>query len=315
MRFSIIIPTHNYGKFIEEAIESVISQKGNFSYEILIIDDASTDNTKEIVMHFLKENKNIKYFINRKNEGTAFCYKKGISIARGDIVCILDADDRWKKNKLLEVDKFFKKNEEASLLFHNIDKIDIKGKLIAKKIMKSPSSQQLLSPFEILKKDFFGPLGSTLCFNRQFITKIKIYKKLYAAVDGYLLLATLLHKGRVFYIDKSLSYYRAHETSTTYAKKIEKLIFNLKNYSTMLRKCYLLAEGKKYPFIDKLAKMAALRAKILERKKINKLYFEKLLLSLFRLIGIKKFIIYSIQNFNNNLYLLLRQKYYSIKKY
>jgi len=197
------------------------------------------------------------------------------------------------------------------LLFHNADKIDSKGNLISSNIFNKPSNECIYSPIEVLKKDFFGPLGSTLCFNSNFIKKIKIPKEVYAAVDGYLLLATILRRGKVYYLDKSLSFYRFHQNSTTYSANIKKLISNLNNYSIMLSKCYnLCRKNKDFSYIYFLSKLSYLRAKILEGKKVNKIYFEKLLITLFDIIGLKKFVFYTLLNLNKDFYLFLRKYFY-----
>lgn len=95
---SVVMPTYNNSIYIKKAIDSVINQK--VDYELLIIDDASTDNTYEVVKPYLSDR--IKYIRNSKNMGVAYTRNVGIQLAVGKYVAFLDSDDWWKKDKLKE---------------------------------------------------------------------------------------------------------------------------------------------------------------------------------------------------------------------
>lgn len=92
---SVIIPVYNGEKFIAGAIQNVIDQQYN-PLEIIIIDDGSTDQTANIVSQF---NNQVKY-VYQNNSSPAAARNKGITIAKGDVIAFLDADDLWSKNKL-----------------------------------------------------------------------------------------------------------------------------------------------------------------------------------------------------------------------
>lgn len=87
---SIIIPTYNRGKYIDKAINSVKNQTYS-NFEIIVIDDGSTDNTKEIIDQF----EGIIY-LKQTNQGSASARNKGLSIAKGEFICTLDSDDYWE---------------------------------------------------------------------------------------------------------------------------------------------------------------------------------------------------------------------------
>lgn len=93
---SVIMPTYNNAFYIKQAIESVIYQ--NVDYELFIVDDASTDNTYEVVKPYLSEK--IIYIRNDKNIGVAQTRNIGIQLATGKYVAFLDSDDWWKHGKL-----------------------------------------------------------------------------------------------------------------------------------------------------------------------------------------------------------------------
>ena len=94
---SIIIPAYNAGKFIAETIHSVINQTYN-NWELIIIDDGATDNTKNVVALFLSDNR-IKYFY-QKNAGVSAARNKGLEMVTGDYIAFLDADDVWEPENI-----------------------------------------------------------------------------------------------------------------------------------------------------------------------------------------------------------------------
>ena len=97
---SVVIPTFNRQAFIGEAIESV--QKQTFSdWEMLIVDDASTDNTESIVKEYVQKDPRIKYYKNEKNLGIAKTRNKCLELSQGKYIAPLDSDDIWlDENKI-----------------------------------------------------------------------------------------------------------------------------------------------------------------------------------------------------------------------
>lgn len=104
---SIIMPTYNCAKFIKETIESVINQTYE-SWELVIVDDCSNDNTEEVVASF--NDKRIKYHRLEKNSGAAVARTTAMKMATGNYMAFLDSDDLWKKEKLEKQLEFMKKN-------------------------------------------------------------------------------------------------------------------------------------------------------------------------------------------------------------
>ncbi|MDK2808260.1 MAG: teichuronic acid biosynthesis glycosyltransferase TuaG [Clostridiales bacterium] len=94
---SVIIPCYNASKYIGQAIESVLRQ--GVETEIIVVDDCSMDETKEIVSKYLSM-KNVHLICNAKNKGVAFSRNRGIKRATGQYVAFLDADDYWREDKL-----------------------------------------------------------------------------------------------------------------------------------------------------------------------------------------------------------------------
>lgn len=106
---SIITPTYNCGKFIEETIESVIIQTYQ-NWEMIIVDDCSTDNTKEIVEKYIRQDNRIKYHLLKENSGAAVARTKAMELASGSYMAFLDSDDLWTEDKLERQLSFMKNN-------------------------------------------------------------------------------------------------------------------------------------------------------------------------------------------------------------
>ncbi|GAA0746447.1 glycosyltransferase family 2 protein [Clostridium oceanicum] len=96
---SIIMPAYNCEKYIEDAINSVILQTYN-SWELIVIDDGSKDNTVNIIKELCNKDYRIRFYKNEKNLGVSETRNKGISLANGQWIAFLDSDDMWEVSKL-----------------------------------------------------------------------------------------------------------------------------------------------------------------------------------------------------------------------
>src|ERR1700712_4235268 len=93
-KVSVIIPAYNAGKYIGEALDSIMLQTRQAD-EIIVIDDGSKDDTKDIVKHFTNVN-----YVYQQNKGTAYALNAGIENSKGTYLAFLDADDLWMPGKL-----------------------------------------------------------------------------------------------------------------------------------------------------------------------------------------------------------------------
>ena len=109
---SIITPTYNCGRFIGETIESV-QQQTYSNWEMIIVDDCSTDDTKSVVEKYLQQDKRIKYHCLAKNGGAAVARTKAMELATGQYMAFLDSDDLWMPDKLEKQLEFMQKNNYA----------------------------------------------------------------------------------------------------------------------------------------------------------------------------------------------------------
>jgi glycosyltransferase involved in cell wall biosynthesis len=112
IKVSVIIPAYNSAQFIVETLESVFAQTYN-DYEIIIVDDGSTDNIKEILQNYMSK---IRY-IYKVNGGPASARNVGIKNADGEYIAFLDSDDLWLPEKLKEQMECFQNNPDIGLVY------------------------------------------------------------------------------------------------------------------------------------------------------------------------------------------------------
>lgn len=105
---SVITPSYNTGRFIADTIESVLKQTYQ-DFEMIIVDDCSTDNTDDVIKKYLSDNR-IKYIKNEKQCGAAISRNRAMALAKGKWIAFLDSDDLWKEDKLEKQIKFMKNN-------------------------------------------------------------------------------------------------------------------------------------------------------------------------------------------------------------
>lgn len=102
MKVTVIITNYNYEKYISEAINSVLNQEYR-DFEVIVIDDGSTDGSKEIIEEYKRQYPKIIKVMYKENGGQSAAINMGWALAEGDIVALLDADDYWYPNKLKEI--------------------------------------------------------------------------------------------------------------------------------------------------------------------------------------------------------------------
>lgn len=148
---SVIMPVYNCEKYISEAIRSVLVQ--NVSLELIIIDDQSTDGTKEQIQTFCQDER-VRYVCNEKNKGVAASRNKGMELARGKYIAFLDADDYWTEDKL-ECQVRLMEEKQAVISSTGRELIDEYGNLTGKTI----GIKENVSYKELLKGNVLNTSG------------------------------------------------------------------------------------------------------------------------------------------------------------
>jgi len=122
---SIVTACYNSINYISHTIESVLTQTYE-NWEMIIVDDHSSDGSYEAVIEYTKKDKRIKLYRMEHNSGAAMCRNKAIEISRGEYLAFVDSDDIWLPEKLEKQLKFMRENE-CDFCFTEYEHVDEKG--------------------------------------------------------------------------------------------------------------------------------------------------------------------------------------------
>lgn len=195
---SIITPSWNCAKFVEETIQSILAQTYTH-WELLFQDDCSTDNTKEIVLAYAEKDARIKYACNHQNNGAAITRNSALKRAKGRWIAFLDSDDLWLPNKLEEQLKFMVDNNYA-FSYTNYNEINEQSDELGKSIT---------GPKHITKSGMYTycwPGCLTVMYNRDTIGNIQI--KSIEKNNDYAMWLQVIQHADCYLLDKTLAHYR-----------------------------------------------------------------------------------------------------------
>ncbi|SHI41741.1 TPR repeat-containing protein [Clostridium cavendishii DSM 21758] len=203
---SIIIPVYNGEKFIAKAVKSAINQTYR-DIEIIVIDDGSTDNTKEIVKQY-----DVKY-IYQNNSGPSIARNNGIKISKGEYIAFLDADDIYMTNKIERQIQEFEKDNELGIVYNAVRIID-----------ENDNLGNVLSAELVLdnKDDFYAyslfrqiiPCPPSIMVKKSCFKKVLYPSNLINAED-YFFTLEMAKRFKFKYIDEILYLYRRHDMNLT----------------------------------------------------------------------------------------------------
>ncbi|GAA4310029.1 glycosyltransferase family 2 protein [Pontixanthobacter gangjinensis] len=237
---SVIMPAYNSEAFIAEAIRSVIQQTYP-DWELLIIDDASTDATKKIIRKLYQDDNRIRLLENSENRGTHYTRNKGIKAAQGDFIAFLDADDLWKPEKLKKQLELLSK-ENLAACFSSYELMAEDASLLNKKIEALPE----LTYDKLLKANYVGNL--TGVYDQRKLGKIycpDISKR----QDWALWLNVIEKGGPMKGIREPLAIYRLRKNSIS-TNKLEMLRYNFNIYHKILGYDLLSSTWKMLIFLN-----------------------------------------------------------------
>lgn len=206
---SILMAAYNAEKTIEEAIRSVMDQSYPH-WELIVIDDCSTDRTGEIIAAFAAADPRIRSFRNETNRGVSRTRERGLDVADGAWIAVLDSDDLWAPKKL-EKQLALAERSAGELLFTGSAFMDGKGKKL---------DWQLHVPATLTYREL---LKQNLISNSSVLVRKELYRQFYALGDemheDFAVWLGITKTGRMAYgIDEPLLIYRLSESSKSHNK-------------------------------------------------------------------------------------------------
>jgi len=200
---TVYIPNHNYGRFLEQSIQSVLNQTLP-DFELIIIDDGSTDNSREIIERYTDHEKVIAVF--QKNKGLNVTNNIALRAAHGKYIIRLDADDYLDENALSVLAGVLDRNPDIGLVFPDYFLVSEDGSIL-----------------EVLRRHDFDNVtlldqpahGACTLIRREYLLELGGYDESFRSQDGYDLWLRFIQRYRVQNVNLPLFYYRQHHRSLT----------------------------------------------------------------------------------------------------
>lgn len=229
LKLSVIVLSYNQEKYIYQTIDSILSQEHEYSYEIIICDDASTDSTPNIIKIYANTNKNIKPILRQTNLGVVKNFYDAISRCEGEYIMVCGGDDYYLPFKIRNQIDYLEKHINVGLVYSDIKMITADNNYIGiKKASDHLSVEELLSNYNVP--------ASTMAIRvkdfRRFINEVRPLQKNWLMEDlpiaiwfkinnkaAYIPLISVAYR----VIDSSLS----HPTSVEKRFRFEKSVFDI----------------------------------------------------------------------------------------
>ncbi len=272
IKISVIVPNYNYAKFMYQRIYSILRQNYKL-YELIILDDCSKDNSKEVIddiCNKLKDYIDIKSVYNTTNSGSAFKqWKKGMKLAKGDYVWIAEADDYCDAKLLRTLVKPIKKNKNIMISYSDTAFIDTFGNIIIKSIKPEIDIQKsghwdksyVNNGLDEIKNYSYlnctiANVSSAIIKNGDYEEYLKMSGEFKQAGD-WLFYVNLISNGDIAYSNKILNYYRVHGNNVSSTMNHQKHIDEINK----IHKYYV----DKFDLTDKEIKMMKERIDFLKK--------------------------------------------------
>lgn len=253
IKISVVIPNYNYEKFLIRRIYSVLNQTSKI-YEIIILDDCSTDSSIQLIDSICDELKDlikIKKIYNKENSGSAFSqWAKGIENADGDYIWIAEADDYCNKNMIKVLLKKVEIQRDISIAYVDSAFTDVKGNIFLKTIkpeidiMKTGHWNSDFIDDGIYEIKNYAFLNNIIANVSSCIIKNDDYSNIYDEIKKYkqsgdwVFYLEVMSRGKIAYVNKAFNYYRVHPTQITSNMKKEKHLKEIIDIYDMISKKY-----------------------------------------------------------------------------
>lgn len=231
-KVSVIIPTYNCEKYLANAIDSALQQTYQ-DFEVIIIDDGSSDGTKELVKKYVNNYSDKIHYVHQQNKGVSAARNNGIKIANGEYIAFLDADDLWISTKLMDQMKLLEKDRGLVLVFTDMQQTE-GTKILYESFLKEKGYYPLIAA-----TDFFSELvkkaliyTSTVVVKKQIFDEVGVFNETYKVGEDHDLWLRIAKRHRIGFLARSFVVRRLHDFNATRNKQFfyEEQIRLLKGY-------------------------------------------------------------------------------------
>lgn len=216
-KVSVIIPNYNHAEYLQRRLESVLNQTYQ-DFEVIILDDCSTDNSREILEAYRQHEKVSKIVYNKLNSGNTFLqWDKGITLAQGEYIWIAESDD-WCEHTLLETILEGLENDRDTVLgycqsycVNNDERIRFQSSHI--KLAEYIDGKKFISEYLVTRNPVFN--ASMVVWKKEVYTQVSRDYIDYKRMGDYFFWIEISNSGKVFISGKLLNYFRAHDKNVS----------------------------------------------------------------------------------------------------
>ncbi len=264
---TVLVTTYNQERYIRRALDSVLAQRTDFPFEVLVSEDAGTDGTRDILREYAARDSRVRLRLREENVGISRNWYEGLCAARGEYVCTLEGDDWWlREDKLQKQVDFLRAHPDCAAVSHRIQEIDDEGRLYR----CLPDDPRILGR-EVTVEQFLQGItfSCTACMTRNLFRVPDPAREAYVtanrSIADFALCLLYLSAGRVFVLNEALAAYRVagtdanhqnYNATTTAVQKYRDLLQVVRASETYFHGRYdftrFLCAGTFYPFCDRL---------------------------------------------------------------
>ncbi|MCK4435905.1 glycosyltransferase, partial [Candidatus Bathyarchaeota archaeon] len=236
---SIVLTCYNGARWISRAIESILAQTYE-DFELVIIDDGSTDSSKEVVVSHLCDER--VHYIHQENRGFSAAVNRGIKESSGNLIGFIGQDDLWIPNKLELQLKYFSEHKDVDLIHSNYYSIDSEGRIIEVRGIKIPNFSSKKKVVEqLFLNNFIG--FETVLVKRRCFDEVGYFDEQMVGFSDHDIWLRIAGSFNIGYLDLPLVEKREHEFQLSKVR-IEAV---LKDEFLMVKKAV-----DRYPFLERV---------------------------------------------------------------
>lgn len=261
---SVIVPNYNHSDYLSVRINSILNQNYD-NFELILLDDSSSDNSREILLSYQQEARVKQVVFNEKNSGTTFKqWEKGVSLARGRYIWIAESDDFADSDFLRTAVTALEENPDVVLAFTGSQMIDSNGECMRLDWDNYSSNMALQTKYKsadfLSKRMLWGNSvynASSAVFRYECFQKIDADYKQFRYCGDWLFWIGMAQQGNVIQINRKLNYFRQHDNKVS--PKAEK------------EGAYFMEGGRVIEYMMSLLHLSAYQSKVVAGRSLKRL--------------------------------------------
>jgi len=248
-KISVIMPVYNAEVYISQAIQSILNQSYK-KFELIIVNDASSDKSLDIINGYKSKDKRIKIINLDNNQGIAIALNNGIAIAQGEYIARMDADDISLPFRLYKQLKFMESNRACGVCGSWVETIDKNGNSLD--VWKSPLTHESIKSELLFNSVLYHP---TIMFKMEIFSSIKqIYNPDFVPAEDYELWSRLSSITKLANLSEVLLHYRVHDKNISHLQSDYQILKANKVRNQLIKELKIIPTIKQLQLHDAISR-------------------------------------------------------------